>query len=333
MNKPEAFTPTPPEDDIFIIQPWMVWGVICLTVLGLFGTGFFSVKTSNVLEEKEELVTEVVELKEEVKVLNINDKKLNKEIQTITSDFKTAKDRNKTLTSSIESKIQRIKSLHLEVTAIKSKLNLSNDEKIALNQKVSTLNNLKSELEGDVKVLKVSNENLEEINNKMDKDMSAVKTQIVQFNDQLNKISQDKNVIKDRFNTIAPAGYTATKFRVEPLDKKGKLTVKAKKVKKVQVTFALNYVPMNQQGHQNIYLAATDARGKVIDNVPIQPIEINANNQTLKVAAVAMQKFKLGSTQLLTMAFEPTSKLVSGDYHLMLYCDAGFLGSSGFSVQ
>lgn len=333
MNTPEKFSSTPPEDDIFIIQPWMVWAVIGLTVLGLLGTGFFSVKTAAVVEEKEELVTEVVELKEEVKVLNINEKKLNKEIMTITSNFEVERNKNESLTSSIESKIHKINTLRTEIKTIQSKLNLSDDEKIALNQKVTTLKGLKSELEGDVDQLKVSNENLADINEKMDKDVTAVKGQLVKFNDQLNRMSQDKNAIKNRFNTIAPAGYTATKFRVEPLDKKGRLTAKAKKVNKVNVTFALDYVPVNQQGHQTLYLAVTDAMGKIIDNVPVKPIKINANNQTLKVGAVAIQKFELGSTQMLTMNFEPTSKLAAGDYHLMLYCEAGFLGSSGFSIK
>lgn len=321
------------KENIFIITPPMLGGAVGLTILSIMAAIFFGFRNSNEVEKTAVLTTEVKKLVESVETLEVSKTKLNTDLESMTATFKAEKKKNIDLTASIEEKIDKIHDLTVAINKTEARLNLSEVEKAEIASANIKLDNSKKILSANLKRLKYSNEQLNEINNELNNNLNSAVKKLKDLDIKLTKLSDKNQELEQQLLALAPAGFSASNFKLIIEGKKGKLTTKAKRTKKVHVNFELNAVPKEKRGGKILYLVVKDARGYCIQSSTSRVVELALANKNILVEAVDIQSFNLRMSQKIAMSFRPSEKLEPGEYDLMIYSDAGYLGASGFVLQ
>lgn len=324
--------------NVFMANPPIVGSIVGLTLLAIIIAVLFGFRDSNEVEKTEvektmALTTEVENLEESVETLKASKAKLNTDLVAMTATFKEEKKKNIDLTASIEEKIDEIHHLAASIKKIKAKLNLSEKEKIEIVNANIKLDNSKKVLSANLNALEKSNEQLNEINNELSNNLNFAQQKLGNLEVQLTKLSDKNQELEQQLLALAPAGFSASNFKLVIEGKKGKLTTKAKKTKKVHVSFELNGVPKNKRGGKILYLVVKDAVGYCVQSSTSRVVELALANKNILVEAVDIQSFNLEASQKIAMSFRPSEKLEPGEYDLMIYSDAGYLGASGFVLQ
>lgn len=124
----------------------------------------------------------------------------------------------------------------------------------------------------------------------------------------------------------------ATAFRTETEMKNGKITAKAKRVKRVVVSFDLQGVPKAQLGEQELYLVIKDDKKKLLDkDAPTVKVRLKGLVQEIRV--IQTKKVTLENKQRIFFRFEVPERLEAGYYKVEVYAASGSLGKTSFRVE
>jgi len=124
----------------------------------------------------------------------------------------------------------------------------------------------------------------------------------------------------------------ATAFRTETEMKSGKITAKAKRVKRIVVSFDLQDVPEAQQGEQALYLVIKDNKKKLLDkDAPTVKVRIKGLLQEIRV--VKTKKIALEKNQRTFFRFDVPERLTEGYHKVEVYAKSGLLGKTSFRVE
>ena len=123
----------------------------------------------------------------------------------------------------------------------------------------------------------------------------------------------------------------ATGFRMETEMKNGKLTAKAKKVRKVVISFNLNEVPEHLLGEQELFLVVKDAERKPLFE-DAETVKINIKGLLKEVRIVKKRTLELDDSQRLNFRLE-VERLHEGYHKVEVYTKNGLLGESSFRVE
>ena len=125
---------------------------------------------------------------------------------------------------------------------------------------------------------------------------------------------------------------TVDNFRVDVRKPNEKLTAKAKKTRKLQISFTLPAL-WKTDGDQTVYLSITDLKNNPVDGaMRTETIQVGGSALQIPVHAVKTVDFS-NNPQQVTIDYEPASKVESGVYKVKAYTKDSYLGSTEFGLR
>jgi len=124
----------------------------------------------------------------------------------------------------------------------------------------------------------------------------------------------------------------ATSFRTETEMRSGKVTAKAKKVRRVVVSFDLQDAPAEQLGEQELYLVIKDPKKKLLDkNAPTVKVKIKGLLQEIRV--IKTKKVVIENEKRVNFRFDVPRRLEAGYHKVEIYAKSGLLGKTSFRIE
>lgn len=272
-------------------------------------------------------------LNTQVSDLNEIQSGLEVELGELTSTYEGTLDENATLNQTVEEKVKAINGLKAQIGKVRKELATSKEDNAVVKAELANLEQIKMDLENSMLALQEANTTLQHSENRLTGELTAMQHMVEGLNEQVAELTSVNQKMENHLMTVAPAGYRADDFRIDIEKRNDKLTAKARQAREINVMFNLDDVPVEKQGEHEIYLAVTDIFGQPIEGIPTQTVSIPSPNENLKVAVADSHKMTLKGKQSVEMSLIPEDKLSAGDYNLMVYSDAGYLGSTGFRLR
>ena len=141
--------------------------------------------------------------------------------------------------------------------------------------------------------------------------------------------AQNEGLVKEN-EYLTLSNFKATAFRVELESKNGKIASKAKRIKKIKVSFDLNEIPAKYHDHRTIYLVIKGDKNQPISTEALFPALIQRDDQSLDIEAVMRKEAQIGENQRLDFEFDTKDKLEPGFYEVEIYTDIALLGVTSF---
>jgi DNA repair exonuclease SbcCD ATPase subunit len=286
----------------------------------LLGVGFWAFKLNR---DKNELTVQNEQLTKEMGNLSTLRDKLEHDIDSLQQAYASLAEENQNLEGSIADAQKKI----AEKEAIIKKVKVSSaSESKNLKAQIEQLLAIKAELEGNIANLQSENDSLRMLTGQLTEDLSQARSE----NEALNNLNK---TIQEEVKRLTLANFKASAFRVEVERKKPKATAKARRARRILVSFDLTGVPPQYRGVKTLYLVLTDDKGTPIkmDN-PIQA-KVTVNGQAMDIQAAKAQEVNIVENQRLQFNHELEDKLKSGYYRAAVYTDIGLLGASSFRLQ
>ena len=258
---------------------------------------------------------------------------LEEELAGLEANYKTQVVENESLQLTIEEKVEEIESLQSKIRKVRNQLKNSEANKAQMKERLLQLEELKVALENDVLNLKDQNAALVSAKDELNEVLVAREIEIQELSGQIVSLTASNQKMQERLYKLAPAGYRAGNFAIDVQTKRDKLTSKARQAKEIRVKFDIPHVPTEAQGKHELYLVVTDIHGNAVKAIPSNTINVPTPNEYLKVEAAAIKEVDLKNTQSVAMAIATEDKLEAGEYNLMVYSDAGYLGATGFRLR
>lgn len=276
-------------------------------------------KTANLNTTVEQLNQEQASLEQELGELNVS--------------YESSQAENVTLQGTIEEKVQRINTLKSQINRVRKELKTSQSDNETVRAELARLEQIKSQLEQSMTNLQAANTQLENSEARLTGELATMKGMVEDLNAQVAELTESNNQKEAHLLKVAPAGYRADDFRIDMEQRNDKVTAKARRIREIKVNFNLDNVPAEKQGAQKVYVAVTDLFGNPVSGIATTTVSIPAPNENLKVEIAAEQAVELSEKQEVAFSIQPEAKLSAGEYSLMVYSDAGYLGSTGFRLR
>ncbi|MFK7932953.1 MAG: hypothetical protein AB8G22_05545 [Saprospiraceae bacterium] len=272
-------------------------------------------------------------LNTQVTDLNAVQTSLETELGELNTTYEGTLDENATLSMTIEEKVKKINGLKAQIGKVRKQLAASKNENQVVKTELARLEQIKGDLEQSMLALQNTNSQLQNNETQLTGELATMQTMVEDLNSQVAELTAVNQKVENHLFTVAPAGFRADDFRIDIERRNDKVTTKARQAKEINVMFNLDNVPTEKQGEREIYIAVTDIYGKPIAALPSQMVSIPSRNENLKVDVANTKKMTLKGQQSIEMSLVPDNKLTAGDYNLMVYSDAGYLGSTGFRLR
>lgn len=195
-------------------------------------------------------------------------------------------------------------------------------EENALRKQVQHLQTLKDRYETIIAVLNQKNAVLTAENELLRGTSDSLSMQVSELGKRL----------ESQIRQTQSAQYKATSFRVELERRNDKLSVKARKIRELKISFDLNNVPLPYRGNQQLFLVITDDRGlPVVSKNPIQETIITETGN-VPIVAQATQFQNIIDNQRIVLNYALEERLKKGTYVVSVYSDKGLLGVASFRL-
>ncbi|MCR9063222.1 MAG: hypothetical protein NXI00_04610 [Cytophagales bacterium] len=192
----------------------------------------------------------------------------------------------------------------------------------SLQNQLLELNVIKDQMTEELKVIPV----LEEEN-------ANLKKEIASWESKYAALEADFKDLNERYRQViydAPADN----FRIEVLDKKGKLTSRAKKAEFVNISFLMpEFLQKEMKGKEMLYLSLFDEKIKPLDGFE-KEMKINSLNSSIPVAVHATQSIDAATApQLVTFKVALQQDLEPGFYKGKVYSQNNYYGTVDFRLR
>lgn len=314
---------TPKNTNTYKTATWILSALLLFAVVGAV---VFAMNNNELKDETSELNTTVTDL-------NSMKKGLETELADLEGDYNTTIDENENLKVTIEERVAEIEVLQNKIRQVRNQLKNNETNSTKMQERLAQLEQFKDSLQLDVQSLRGENTELVAAREELTKSLEGSRERVSNLSEQVLELTQMNQQMTDRLYRMAPAGFTAGNFAVNIEKGNDKVTAKARKAREITVNFDLPYVPTEKQGKTEIYLVVTDVYGNPVKSTSTSTVKVPTPQDNLKVEAVDIEKLNLKESQSLAMSFEPESKMDAGEYHLMIYSDEGYLGSTGFRLR
>lgn len=265
-----------------------------------------TVSTISLFYNNQELNKHVNEEKIKNELLLSEKLALFKDIEDYTFNNNSLNKLNKDLEENI---VQINKTIGLKESEI-ARLNKDNAKVNALKKQLVELNRLKREQETKLTALNETIKKLTTDNNFLNQSLAAMTEENKQLAANLELLSS----------------ITADNYLVETTRKKGKLTVVAKRTKKMGVTFK---VPENMV--ETISFKITKPDGTSIDGNS-KDVAISITDDTERLYA-SLGKREIKVSKRIEMTYEPKERLKSGVYKVEIYNREKYIGSCNVKLR
>ncbi len=323
--------------------------VSVLAVALAFGVLFLTNQGFKLTEEKEQILQKNQTLVSQISELDELKIELNREIDTLMNEYTQATEENDLLKKLLKNSKQKLAA----TTSNFQQFKLASTSAIqSLKESIQRLVKTKTSLETNIQKTNEANDVLLDqagIDRTVFKQiMSSSDDPTVTF----QQLENEFKVVKERREEAARARAArrvkvksnqkpkevdrkvlkATAFRTETEMKNGKLTAKAKRVKKVIVSFDLHDVPASDMREQAIYLVMKGANGKLL-NKDAETVKVMIEGRKQEIRVVSTKKVILDKKQRVFFRFEVPDRLEEGYHKVEIYTAAGLLGKTSFRVE
>jgi len=295
--------------------------VIALLLLLAGGIGyFFWQKSQKFLAESERIELEKKQLEAE----KIGIEQSLDSLSTAYSDLRTE---NETLKGTVTSTAAQVEQKESVIKQIKAE---SAKDVQNLRQQVAALQKVKIEFETIIATLRGETEQLKAENARLSDENTTLKGEKTELTGQVQGLAKQ---LEEQIRKTQSATFKATSFRVSLSRKnESKLTVKARRVRSIDVSFDLVDVPQTYQGPQKLYMVITDEKGNPIASDNPTKATVYAPTGAVEILAQEVKGVALEGTQRLAFSHKFDDRLKSGNYVVAIYCDKGLLGASSFKL-
>lgn len=259
----------------------------------------------------------------------------------LTEDLKGEKVRTESLTaekSSLKSEIERLKmelggfdtrNKELERAIKEAQYKVAEREASIdrlTNEKTDAARRFKKELDAIKKIREDLVAQLEG----MKKTNSQLEAEVNELNRAIVSLRRENESLHAR---IAEKPMMAYNFRIEAVKKrKDRLTVKAKKINKINISFDVNN-PKNLSG--NVYVKLRSDKAGEMEGETLLAFEesLELNDESLVASTESFMLVGADDYKRFSVAFDPKDKLAEGIYHIMVYNGNNYLGTAQFRVR
>lgn len=279
---------------------------------GVTATLFASLMTLGVVYRNNSLLTEDIKA-EKVKTESLSGEKnsLKREIDKLKLELSSLNSANKELDKAVKN--AQIKLSEKEAQLAK------------LNKENATIPSLRKELES---IRKIRQELIVQLEN-LKKENSTMGAEINELNRTIAALRKEN---QDLLSKAGEKPVMAYNFRVEPVKKRnGKLTVKAKRAKKVNISFDVNS-PKNLSG--DVYLKVRSEKDGELEGQTLLAFEVADDMEGEQMwAATENMLISVDEYKRFSVSFDPKEKLDAGVYYVSVFNGNSYLGSAQFKLR
>lgn len=276
---------------------------------------FFVVLAGAIIYLLTELSSEKKDANEMRATLEMQKENLTRELNELNTSFNKLRGDNESMNQRLDQEKQKIQ----ELLAIKA----SNAKKIQIYEKEVT--SLRSVLKSYI----IQVDSLNRANLQLRAENKDVKDR---FNEAKNTNKQLEEVNKNLQGKVEMAAVLkALSIVAEPIDDKGNVQKKIKKVQKIRVCFNLGDNAVAKKGARKIYMCIAN---------PSQRIMVKSGTETFTrdgslVPYSVMREVEYEGTSLEVCIFYETSpeEMAPGTYYIDLYLDGSQIGTTSFSLK
>ena len=279
---------------------------------GLTATLFASLMTVGIMYRNNSLLSEDFKA-EKVRTESLSGEKafLKKEIEKLKLDLASLNTENKDLQNAIKSAQYKLAEKESQI----AKLSKDNERIPGLKKELDNIRKIRQELVAQLESLKKENEGMGAEITELNKTIAA-----------LRKENQEL------YAKIGEKPMMAYNFRVEPVKKrKEKLTIKAKKTNKINISFDVNS-PKNLSG--DVYIKLRSEKDGELEGETLLAYEL-AEEVDQDLLWVSSEPVLLSTDEYkrFNVSFDPAGKLAEGVYHVKVFNGNNYLGSAQFKLR
>ncbi len=247
-------------------------------------------------------------------------------VDSLTRAYEALSEENTTLQGTVEEIEKKVKARDRKLRKIRKQLEELKSSNASLSSQIQSLMATKNELEATIASLQMENDSLKTLTANLSEDLSQTK----EAKAALERMNKSMN---EELKRLTLSNFKATAFSVAPLLRNGKVHFRARRVRKIKVSFDLTNVPEKYQGVRPIYMVIADEKATPIPTErPIEAI-IKVNGETVNIQAVEAKEINITENQRLSFTHELSQKLKRGYYRVSIYTDVGMLGAISFRLR
>jgi hypothetical protein len=267
---------------------------------------------------KNQLASENVVMSGTIEDLEVLRADLIREVDSLQQEYAVLAEQNSDLQGSLIEAQDKIAQTEAALRNAKSR---GSTEINSLRAEIQQLLALRSDLESSIVKVQAENDSLRAVTGILEADLSVARDENV-------ALANLNQTIQGEVDRLTLANFKATAFQVDLERGNDKAVAKARRARKIRVSFDLTDVPAQYQGLRTLYLAISDEQG-----MPVRPSnaimgQTVVNNQKMDFIAVQAKEVDITANQRLSFNYEVEDKLKSGYYRVTVYTEIGMLGSS-----
>ena len=294
--------------------------IIVILLLLLMGAAYWGF-TNN--QDKKALTGQNEQLQKQMGDLTALKDNLQTEVDSLENAYASLADENESLQGSVVDAQKKIAEKQWVIRKMKKQTAAANN---SLQVQIQELLGVKAELEASINNLQVENDSLYKVTGQLTADLAQSKTE----NEALTNLNK---TIQGELKRLTLANFKASAFRVEVEKRRPKATAKARRAKRLQVSFDLTGVVAKYQGVRPVYLVVTDDKGTPIKVENPIMAKVKVNNSMMDIQAVKEQDVKIGENQRPSFSYDLENRLKSGYYRVAVYTHIGLLGDASVRLQ
>lgn len=289
-------------------------GVLTLLLLLALGWGGYQWKRGG------DLMATNQTLSQQTDSLTVAKTRLETDIQALSAQLETVRTEN----TGLGSRLTVLNQTLAERDRVLKSLRKDNATLATLRRQVRELNRVRASLNEQLGLLRQDNQRLKVENSRLREQNQSLVAENGRLRDDARPAAEP---------TLGAPLLQANALRVEVVQRRDRLTVKARRAREIAVMVELpKDLPVTDG--QNLYLSLKDLQQQPLRDSDARTVTIQAPGVMNPVVAHVTQAFDLGQNpQRITLRYKPDERLKAGIYAAELFTDGAFLGRVEFRLR
>jgi len=258
---------------------------------------------------------------QQVQIVDMNAEKdsLTAQYQDLLADYENIETTNDSISAQLDEQKEHIKQLMKELKTTKSE----NKAQIAkMKKELKTLRDVMKNFVHQIDSLNTLNIQLTEENTQVKKQISAAKKE----NKQLTQKYEESQAKVAKASVIKAINSNMLSYNA-----KGKPATKAKKIKRLAVSFTLDENPIAPQGNKKVYIRITSPDGLMLVNKDQDTFKFEDDKITF--SALRQVDYKGEKVDMIIYYECEEGELKTGTYKADIFCDGSMIGTTEINLK
>ena len=275
-------------------------------------------------QHREQLLNENQELSDELTGMMELKDNLEVEVDSLQEAYRELSETNEELRGDVETAKKQVAQKEY---ALRNARQAAASETNDLKAQIQELLAAKSMLEESISQLQMENDSLRTRTTVLERDLGQAREETAAL-DRLNR------AMEEEVNRLTLANFKASAFQVELERKNDKVTSKARRARRIIITFDLTNVPEEYQGVRPLYLVINDEKATpIVSTEDAINTEVMINGEVVDLVAAEAKEVDIAENQRLAFTHDLSDKLEPGYYRAAVYTDIGLLGAASFRLR